>query len=226
MPARLGLIKATTDYLAFLREYTQKRSIILISDEVLTFRLDYSGASTLFGYEPDICAFGKIIGGGMPIGAIGGRKAAMSVFDPSARKPDVYFGGTFAANPMSMIGGCVAMNWMTPEAFTRLNALGDYARKAIAALFAREGTTGQVTGAGSLFRIHFKQGELGNYRDSYPTPQERQALRTLVGQARENGVLLSPTGLGALSTPMSEQDVDVMVGVLRECLAALELGHW
>jgi glutamate-1-semialdehyde 2,1-aminomutase len=222
MPARLGLIEATKEYLTFLREYTRKRSIILISDEVLTFRLDHAGASTRFGYEPDICAFGKIIGGGMPIGAIGGRKAAMSVFDPSERKPEVYFGGTFAANPMSMVGGRVAMNAMTEEAFARLNALGDYTRQAIATLFEHEGATGQVTGAGSLFRIHLKHGDFRNYRDSYPTQAERQALRALIGHARDNGVLLSPTGLGALSTPMCEEDIDMMIDVLREGLNAWE----
>src|SRR3546814_20301899 len=92
--------------------------------EVLNFRMGYRGAAAQLGLEPDITAFGKIIGGGLPIGAIAGRREIMAVFDPSKGKPAVAHAGTFTANPLSMVAGAAAMAALTPEAFDRLAEIG------------------------------------------------------------------------------------------------------
>src|SRR3546814_10388268 len=116
--------------------------------------------------EPDITAFGKIIGGGLPIGAIAGRREIMAVFDPSKGKPAVAHAGTFTANPLSMVAGAAAMAALTPEAFDRLEALGDLAREGLRRAFAAAGLAGRVTGRGSLFLLHLKRGPAATLRSA------------------------------------------------------------
>ena len=218
MPARAGLIPVEHEYLAFLREFTRRHGILLISDEVLNFRLTYEGAMTHFGVEADLCTFGKIIGGGMPIGAIAGRADIMSVFDPSRGKPAVPQSGTFTANPLSMVAGAAAMRAMTREAFARLNALGDTAREGLRGAISQSSVSAQVTGLGSLFQIKLNDRKLRGYRDQYPSPDERAQLAQLVQIVRERGVLISSTGLGALSTPMTSADIDTLVAAVKRGL--------
>src|SRR3546814_53304 len=174
------------------------------------------------GLEPAIPACGKIIGGGLPIGAIAGRSEIMAVFDPSKGKPAVAHAGTFTANPLSMVAGAAAMAALTPEAFDRLAALGDLAREGLRRAFAAAGLAGQVTGRGSLFLLHLKAGPLENYRTAYRDGAERARLARLVRGFRDQGVLLSPIGLGALSTPMDESHVALLVDAAHQALRQLE----
>lgn len=222
LPSRLGLIPILRSYLAFLREFTRRHGIVLISDEILSFRLDYGGAVAELEIEPDLCTFGKIIGGGLPIGAIAGRSEAMAVFDPSGGKPRVSQAGTFTANPLSMVAGFAAMRAMTCEEFARINRLGDYARHRIAELFENTATPAQVRGAGSLFRVLMKREVVRDYRTAYPSAQESERLNTIVRALREAGILISSVGLGAISTPMTETDIDLLVEALRRSLTLLE----
>lgn len=218
IPARAGLIPVDPDYLAFLRDFTRRRGIVLISDEVLNFRLSYEGALSRFGVEADMCAFGKIVGGGLPIGAVAGKVEFMSVFDPSNGKPAVPQAGTFTANPLSMVAGLTAMAAMTPAAFERLNGLGEAARSGLNAAMNHAGIRGQVTGLGSLFQIKLNDRVLRSYRDQYPDPSERAFLGRLIRVLRDNGVLISSTGLGALSTPMVAADIDRLVDTVGQAL--------
>lgn len=222
MPARAGLVPADPAYLAFLRQFTRAHRMVLISDEVLNFRMSYAGAISRFGVEADLCAFGKIIGGGLPIGAVAGKTEFMAVFDPSGGKPAVPQAGTFTANPLSMAAGVAAMAAMTPDVFERLNALGDAARNALNEAIRRSGVPGQVTGLGSLFQIKLNDRTLRNYRDQYPDATERTRLGKLVRAARDKGVLISSTGLGALSTPMTQGDIDRLATVVGESLTGLD----
>lgn len=219
MPARAGLIPADNAYLSFLRDFTHRHRIVLISDEVLNFRLSYEGAISSFGVEADLCAFGKIIGGGLPIGAVAGRTEFMSVFDPSQGKPAVPHAGTFTANPLSMVAGMAAMQAMTPAAFDRINDLGDAARDGLRAAIRRADVPGQVTGRGSLFQIKLTDRVLHGYRDQYPEPVEQARLAKLIRFARDNGVLISSTGLGVLSTPMVASDIEHLIDVVGQGLA-------
>jgi glutamate-1-semialdehyde 2,1-aminomutase len=218
MPARAGLIPVDSAYLSFLREFTRRQGIVLISDEVLNFRLSHEGAISRFGVEADLCAFGKIVGGGLPIGAVAGKAEFMSVFDPSKGKPAVPQAGTFTANPLSMVAGLAAMTAMTPAAFERLNDLGETARRGLRTALKRAGVPGQVTGLGSLFQIKLNDRTLRSYRDQYPDPAERAFLARLVRSLRDNGVLISSTGLGALSTPMTDADIRCLVDAVGQAL--------
>lgn len=218
MPSRAGLIPASPDYLAMLRRFTERHGIVLVADEVLNFRMSYRGALAELGFEADLCTFGKIVGGGLPVGALAGRAPFMAVFDPTRGKPPVSHSGTFTANPMTMRAGLAAMRAMTPEAFDRLNALGDYARAQIKRTLDETGTHGQVTGRGSLFIIHLKEQAPRNYREAYPEPAEKKALADLVAFLKARGFSLSSKGMGALSTPMNQEDIDRLCAAIRQGL--------
>ena len=221
MPVRMGLIGASPEYLAMLRTFTRQNGSLLISDEVLTFRLGYRGAQARFGYAPDLTTLGKIIGGGLPVGAVGGRKEIMAVFDP---RPgfSVWHGGTFNGNPTTMAAGLATMELLTPEALERLENLGERARLRVREALRGAGVPGQVTGAGSLLRIHCTDRNFINYRQFFPSPREAQRVEWLMVYLLNNGFLLTRMGTAALSTVMTEAEIDRFGEVLFDGLQVMQ----
>ena len=118
-----GMIPADPDFLAALRTLTAEREIVLIFDEVMSFRLSQGGYQEVVRIRPDLTTFAKIIGGGFPVGAFGGREAIMSQYDP-ARPTPLWQSGTFNGNAITMVAGAAAMAAYTPEEVGRINALG------------------------------------------------------------------------------------------------------
>ncbi len=221
LPSRAGLVPVDPQYLRFLREFTDRHGILLISDEVLSFRLSYRGAIATYGIEPDLCTFGKIVGGGLPIGAVAGRAETMRVFDPSRGKPPVSQAGTFTANPLSMVAGAAAMRALTEVEIERLNALGAQTRSELNQALAASDIGGHVTGAGSLFCIFIGDRDVKDYASAYHAWQQRQRLSQLISFCRDEGVLLSRIGLGALSTPMADAEIAALVVRFGRALARL-----
>jgi glutamate-1-semialdehyde 2,1-aminomutase len=129
-----GLELPSEGYLSFLRDITRECGVLLIFDEVITFRVAAGGAQAYYGVAPDLTALGKIIGGGLPVGAIGGRADIMQLF-VQGNPPVVSHAGTFNANPLTMAAGVAAMELLTPAAFAHLDWLGNllYERLAAAA---------------------------------------------------------------------------------------------
>jgi len=168
-----------------------------------------------------LTTFGKIIGGGFPVGAIGGRREFMQVFDPSNGKPAVPQGGTFSANPMSMHCGLAAMKLLDLDAFERLTALGDRVRDGITAAYQRTGVAGQTTGMGSLLKLHFTSEPLRDYRSAMPTPHMMRQADALATALLNDGVLMANYGLMALSTPMTNADADWIVSAVEGALRRL-----
>lgn len=222
MPSRPGLIPLTPEYVSFLNDFRERTGTAIISDEVLNFRASYRGAAYAFGLEADYVTLGKIVGGGFPVGAIGGSVDAMQVFDHMTARilPQ---GGTFAANPVTMIAGSESMRALTVDEFDRLSRLGDRARHGIRALAQKTGRPISATGRGSLFRLHPKKSAPGSYLEAFQTDEEGGHLRAILHALEENGILLSSTGLGAISTPMEEADIDFFLNGLEESL--LERAH-
>lgn len=220
MPNRAGLVPAEPDYLAALRQAADEVGAILILDEVITFRLGYRGAQGLFGVRPDLTAFGKIIGGGFPVGAVGGRADVMAVFDPSAGKPALPHGGTFSANPVTMRAGEAAMRLLDPLAFEGLDTAGDFLRREIDAAFVRSGLPGRTTGLGSLLKVHFTDREVRDYRSAHPRPDEAARLARFIHGLLDRGVIAASYGLMALSTAMSDADLEELAaacaGAIRD----------
>ena len=137
-----------------LRERTQHHGIVLSFDEVMTSRLAPGGAQELYGVTPDMTAFGKYIGGGMTVGAFGGREDLMSLYDP--RSPDALpHAGTFNNNVLTMTAGATGLRDVyTPQVCVEHNARGDRLRDRLNGIGANSGTSAQVTGLGSMLGFH------------------------------------------------------------------------
>src|SRR6266511_5209453 len=201
-----GVLPPREGFLERLREVTSRLGILLIFDEVISFRVGPGGAQERFGIRPDLTTLGKIIGGGLAVGAFCGRAEVMNYYDPRGGKGRISHGGTFNANPLTMAGGVATMQELTPEAYARLDALGDRLRAGVKRLLAKAKQPAQVTGLGSLFWIHWTKKRLSDYRSSRPTDAERP-LRTFMALLND-GVLLTQRGLGCCSLAMTDADVD------------------
>ncbi len=219
MPNRAGLVPAERSYIQALREATREVGALLVFDEVISFRLGFGGAQAIWDVAADLTAFGKIIGGGLPVGATGGRAEVMAVFDPSAGKPALPGGGTFSANPVTMRAGIAAMELLDPAAYQRLDQIGERVRGGIDEAFRRHGVAGGTVGLGSLLRLHFTDRPVRDYRSAYASPAEAQRQDACFRRLIDEGVLMAPNGLMALSTPMTDDDVDMIVASVSAALA-------
>jgi len=219
MPNRAGLAPADKAYLEALRQITREVGALLIFDEVITFRLGYRGAQGLWNIDPDLTTLGKIIGGGFPVGAVAGHKEFMAVFDPRLGKPALPHGGTFSANPVTMRAGIAAMELLDEAAFARLDAIGEAVRTGIDRAFRKSGVPGRTVGLGSLLKIHFADRPIRDYRSAYMTEQEAQRQAIFNRGLLNRGVLAAGYGLMALSTPMTDADVDTIITAASEALA-------
>ncbi|RIK46185.1 MAG: aspartate aminotransferase family protein [Chloroflexi bacterium] len=220
MPMRAGLIPAEAAFVQRVRELTKQYGIVLMFDEVVSLRVAYGGAQSLLGVTPDLTSMAKIIGGGFPVGAIGGSAEVMSVFDPSQGYPRAPHGGTFNANPVTMAAGLVAMEKLTPQEFERLDRLGDMVREGIAEAMDGARIPGQVTGRGSLFHIHFHDRPLSDYRSSHLTPEEALKVKRVHRELVGRGVFIPGFLVGNLSTPMDEGEVSAFVSAFADALDA------
>jgi glutamate-1-semialdehyde 2,1-aminomutase len=215
-----GILIPRSGFLEFLREITRQLGILLIFDEVIAFRLSYHGAQGYFGVTPDLTALGKIIGGGLPAGAFGGRADILAQFDP--RQPDfIRHGGTFNANPMTMVAGLATLTEMQPEQYTRLEGLAARLKQELCDLFGEHGVAAQVNQIGSLFNIHFADTPV----DTYQAVQagNRALLQYLYVAALDHGVAFTGRGMGCLSTPMGEAEVDEFVLAVKAALEDIDL---
>ena len=216
VPARAGLIPPDPGYFEAIRDVTQRHGTVLISDEVLNFRQSYHGAAARFGVEADLVTLGQIIGGGLPIGAIGGRTDLMTVFDSSASDPPLPQGGTFSANPLSMVAGIASLTALDRAAFDHLERLGAKVRDGIAAAAAQRGLPIVVTGTASLFRIHIKAVVPRTYREAWPTPPEAKLLKAMSQSLISKGVIMPALTTSSLSTPMTDDDMDFLLAAIGE----------
>jgi len=221
MPNRAGLMPARQAYLDAIMDIAHAAGALVIFDEVISFRLGYAGAQGLWGLAPDLTVLGKIIGGGFPVGAVGGRSEIMAVFDPTHGKPALPHGGTFTANPVTMRAGLAAMRALTPECFAHLDHLGELLREGITASLARHRLAGQCVGLGSLFKVHFTRQPITDYRSVYPGPQERRQLDAFHKGLLNRGVLSANYGLFALSTPMTDADAHAILAVIDATLGEM-----
>jgi glutamate-1-semialdehyde 2,1-aminomutase len=207
-----GAVPAEKEFLKGLREFCDEKDILLVFDEVITgFRLAPGGAQQYYGVKSDITVFGKILGGGFPIGAFCGRKEIMERLDTTVYKRPHYsfHGGTFAANPITMTAGLATLKILEDgQTITQLNKLGDKIREQIREIFETADVDVQVTGAASLFRVHFTREEVKSAYAAFMADREKLVdyHLTLI----ENGIFFLPTHAGALSAAHSETDIEKM----------------
>jgi glutamate-1-semialdehyde 2,1-aminomutase len=205
-----GGIPADKEFLKGLRELCDEKGILLIFDEVITgFRLAPGGAQQYFGVKSDITVFGKILGGGFPIGAFCGRREIMEKLDTTVyERPNYAFhGGTFTANPITMTAGLTTLKALEDGKLIReLNAFGDKIREEVKAIFEKNGVDAQVTGESSLFNVHFTKEEIKDTNAVYRA--DRKKLIDYNLELIANGIFLLPTHNGALSTAHTKGDIE------------------
>ncbi|MGQ9625167.1 MAG: aspartate aminotransferase family protein [Candidatus Bathycorpusculaceae bacterium] len=205
-----GAIPAEKEFLKELREFCDEQGILLIFDEVITgFRLAPGGAQQYYGVKSDLTVFGKILGGGFPVGAFCGRKEIMERLDTTVYKRPQYsfHGGTFTANPITMTAGLETLKILEDgQLINQLNNLGDKIREQVREIFETAGVDVQVTGAGSLFSVHFTKEIVKDACAAFRADREKLVSYHLM--LIENGVFFLPTHSGALCTAHSEADVE------------------
>jgi glutamate-1-semialdehyde 2,1-aminomutase len=226
LPSHLGYQAATAEFVAMLREETTRAGALLIFDEVYSFRLGYNGAQGALGAKPDLTALGKVIGGGLPIGAVGGRADIMeAVFDPRGGRPKMRHGGTFNANPMTMAAGVAAMTLLDLPAFDRLSGLGDRLRKGLGEAVKISGAPATVRGATSMTSLIHLEADLPTHRHVIQAmeahPEAAKRAEAFFRHLLNHGVMIGAPGHFVLSTALTEADIDQVCEVSLDALRAI-----
>ncbi|MBC8453279.1 MAG: aspartate aminotransferase family protein [Chloroflexi bacterium] len=211
-----GMVPGKPEFLEGLRRITDELGIILIFDEVIAFRIAYGGAQDYYGITPDLTCFGKVVGGGMPVGAFGGRDDIMSMWDPSDGGAIVQHAGTFNGNPMTAAAGVATLENLTPEKYEYLDQLGESLRSKLRTLFAELEVPMGVTGVASLFALQFTATEVVDYR-TFATNDKNMLNTMFIGLLNE-GFLMSNRCAGNVSTVHTEDDVNAFVNAVRNVL--------
>ena len=217
--ANMGVVPPAEGFLAGLRELCDRNGALLIFDEVITgFRLSLSGAQGYFGVRPDLTTFGKIIGGGMPVGAYGGRREVMEVVAPVGA---VYQAGTLSGNPVAMAAGMAQLQLLAadPGFYDRLNDTADRFFGRMEQAVRRAGKPWQVNHVGSLGCLFFTGGPVTDY-DSAKTA-DTEAFAACARNFFVHGIYVAPSQFEAmfLSAAHTGEDLDRALAVLEEHLA-------
>jgi glutamate-1-semialdehyde 2,1-aminomutase len=212
-----GVRAADPAFLRFLRTYTERIGALLIFDEVIAFRIGPNGAQGRLAPDvrPDLTTLGKIIGGGYPSGGFGGRAEVMSQFD-ARRSGALVHGGTFNGNPVSAAAGLATLRYLTPQRYTELERLGDRLRAGLADAIARAELDARVGGIASIFQVFPGPSLRPGGAHGGLSPQAALFIGLLL-----DGFHLAPRGMGALSTPTTDADVDDLVGAVLGRLGAM-----
>ena len=217
--SRMAFTRATPEYLKMLRRFCDQSGAVLIFDEVFSFRMGPRGAQGEVGVDPDLTALGKVIGGGLPIGAFGGRRSIMSVFDQRRGHPKAPHGGTFNGNPLTMAAGIKSLELLTRRLF-RAGADGRqgafrHQRCVPAKRYRRSGARLRLDDGGVAVRRAISENR-GYNAAAAANKRFPEIHRYLL----EHGILVMPSGGILLSTPMTDKDIDRLLdtfqGALRE----------
>ncbi|MBI4342824.1 MAG: glutamate-1-semialdehyde 2,1-aminomutase [Candidatus Omnitrophica bacterium] len=218
--ANMGVVAPEPRFLMALREFTSQRNIVLIFDEVVTgFRLGYGSAQSLVNVQTDLTTFGKIIGGGLPIGAVGGPRRLMQHLAPEG---DVYHGGTFAGHPLSMAAGLAVLSALKQRPpYQRLERLSQRLADGLAHAARDAGVPIQVNRAGSMLTVFFSDQPVRNAQQAKASRRERFAQ--WANALRRGGFLIPPSPFEALflSTAHTNTHIDRMVRASRGAFAAM-----
>jgi len=219
-----GIIPAEPEFLMVLREETRRAGIALICDEVITLRQAYGGGQSLYQLDPDLTTMAKIIGGGFPIGAVGGKREFMRCFNEPELGGTTANLGTFSANAISVTAGLTAMRLLDAASIESLNSLGEATRETLRIILQKHAPAAQVSGSGSLFQIHWTRAAL---RDARAVESADQTLKLLTCLGLSNrSIHISVRGMGALSTPMTASHVEALGSALEGTLREMASEGW
>jgi glutamate-1-semialdehyde 2,1-aminomutase len=213
-----GALVASRAFLEGLRAVTAECGVLLILDEVITFRLGVGGLQDAFGIRPDLTSFGKIMGGGLPVGAFGGRADVMATFDPS-RAGSIGHSGTYNGNAATMAAGLTALAHFDAAAVAALNATGERLRTRLNDAIAREDIDAVVIGYGSLMQLHLTAPPVTTPEAALAADLRFVKLMHLALANRD--VFSSTRQLYVVATVMGEAEMDHFAAAFAEALAVV-----
>lgn len=219
-PANAGLVFPKPGYLELLTSITKKHGALLIFDEVMTgFRLGKAGVQGIENLTPDLSCFGKVIGGGLPVGAFGGRADVMDLLAPIG---PVYQAGTLSGNPLAMAAGLAQLRELSARSgYERLEQLGAHFEKGLRTLLEVKGVPYRFNRAGSMFCLFFTDREIVNVTDVMK--QDLEFFKKFFWGCLEKGIYLAPSPYetGFISLAHTEPDLDDTLTVFSEVLDAI-----
>ncbi|MBI2526082.1 MAG: aspartate aminotransferase family protein [Candidatus Rokubacteria bacterium] len=206
-------------FLETVRDVTRQCGVLLLFDEIVTgFRLAYGGAQQFYNVTPDLTILGKAVGGGYPIGIIGGRKDIMDLVGDGTHPGSIHYSGTLNGNPISTSAGLAALAVLrAPGTYERLHEMGDYMRAGLNRLFQKHGVQAQAVGVGPWYQILFTTGPVRNYAD-YLRHDKRRA-RALGLRVLREGVLVNPASKSYLSLAHTRTELDHVLAVYDHALS-------
>ncbi len=214
----MGVVKATDIFIKGLRELCSNENIVLIFDEVMTgFRVAKGCAQELLGVKPDLTTFGKIIGGGLPVGAFGGKKEIMELIAPSG---PVYQAGTLSGNPLAMSAGYAALNYIqnNPEIYLRLEEKSSYLEQGFKENLKELKKHYAFNRVGSMMSMFFTEKEVIDFKSAFTSDTNKYGK--YFNEMLKRGIYLAPAQFEALfvSTAHSKEDLDKTISAHRQAL--------
>ncbi len=213
-----GGIEPEPGYLQGLRQLADEFDVLLIFDEIMTFRQDLGGFQAAIGVTPDLTSIAKFIGGGLPLAAFGGRQEIMAPFDPT-HPMTIPHNGTFNGNNITMAAGLATMKDFGGGQVERINQLGQRLRNGLNAAFQTAGVGIRAVGSGSIIRVLWSCEKITNARAAVAAQEQALDLpRLLHLELMNRGIFSAPRCQYAISTPMSEKEIDIAVDVMGQSL--------
>jgi glutamate-1-semialdehyde 2,1-aminomutase len=214
--ANMGLVPPTSGFLAVLRDRCTQAGAVLVFDEVITgFRVALGGAQSVFGITPDLSIFGKVIGGGLPLAAVGGKAAIMDELAPLG---PVYQAGTLSGNPLATAAGLAVLAELNDSSYQQLEQTAARFEDGMRKVFADAGVAAQVTRANTLLGVFFAEAPVTNYEAAKRTDHDRYAK--VFHGLLDHGVYFAPSGYETLfpSLAHTKADIDATLDALRAAL--------
>lgn len=215
----MGVVPPQEGFLSFLREITREHGALLIFDEVMTgFRVDYHCAQGYFNIDPDITCLGKVIGGGLPVGAYGGKKEIMQHVAPSG---NIYQAGTLSGNPLAMAGGYATLSQLTEQSYVQMNEKVDKLITGYKAASEKYNIPIQINRVGSMMSVFFTDQQVTNYETAQTVDEER--FKTYYIGMLERGVYLPPSQYEGLfmSTAHTDKHIETTISAVNDVFAHL-----
>ncbi|ADZ10350.1 Glutamate-1-semialdehyde 2,1-aminomutase [Methanobacterium lacus] len=216
----VGLIPPKNGFLEFLRKITLENDITLIFDEVITgFRIAQGGAQEYFKVTPDLVTFGKILGGGFPMGAITGKKEYMEMIAPSG---SVYQAGTFNGNPISITAGLATLKQLDQQFYSDMNSKGKNFREGIRNILEDKNLNYQVAGVSSMFQIYLTDKTVWNYDDAKTADTDK--FETYFKTLLKEGVFVPPSQFECcfLSKMHDAEDIDKTLNIIDTAMKQIK----
>lgn len=215
----MGVVPPVEGFLQGLRKITTDNQALLIFDEVMTgFRVGYHCAQGYFNVTPDLTCLGKVIGGGLPVGAFGGKKEIMDHIAPSG---EIYQAGTLSGNPLAMTSGYMTLSQLTPESYDYFNTLGDMLEEGLKATFKKYNVPIVINRAGSMIGFFLNEGPVTNFKQA--NQSDLTMFSHMYRELAKEGIFLPPSQFEGmfLSTSHTKEDIQKTLDAFEVALSRI-----